>query len=172
MPRRTRGPAPLPVKKLRELTLAGATAAGRAQYLSAASGLVRSGGELYVVADDEQYLARFGATGARPGRLLRLFEGALPEAPRARKKRKADLEILLRLPAMTGCRHGALLALGSGSKKRRRRGALLPLDAMGKVRGARVRPVDAAPLYARLAREFDELNLEGGWVHRGPYPCA
>jgi hypothetical protein len=57
-----------------------------------------------------------------------------------------------------------LLALGSGSKKQRCRGALLPLTAGGTL-GRTVRAVDASPLFARLGREFNDLNLEGGWVH-------
>jgi hypothetical protein len=124
---------------------------------------VRSGGELYVVADDELHLGRFAIHGNRPGALLRLFAGELPTRPRARKQRKADLEILLRLPPLRGHRHGALLALGSGSRKQRRRGALLGLDARGRAR-ERVSMVDAAPLYERLERDFDELNLEGAWI--------
>jgi hypothetical protein len=156
--------APLPARRLRELDLEEPPGAGEPAYLSAASGLVHTGAGLYVVSDDEQHLGCFDADGAAPGTLLRLFEGDLPRQLKARKKRKADLEILLRLPPAPGHSHGALLALGSGSKKRRRRGVLLPLDAHGKVRG-KVIDVDASPLYERLEREFDDLNLEGGWIH-------
>ncbi|MEJ0098763.1 MAG: hypothetical protein WDO12_03085 [Pseudomonadota bacterium] len=136
---------------------------GRPAYLSATSGLVRSGDELYVVADDELFLGRFATTGSAPGELLRLFAGDLPEKLKPRKKEKPDLEILLRLPRFTGHEHGALLALGSGSRKPRRRGALLPLDADGHVTGA-VGEIDAAPLFEQLQKRFDDLNLEGAWV--------
>jgi len=44
-----------------------------------------------------------------PGRLHRLFEGELPDKPKARKTAKPDLEALARLPAFHGCPHGALL---------------------------------------------------------------
>ena len=154
---------PLQVRVLRQLDLSHPPDTGRPAWLSAASGLVRCGGELYVAADDELSLGRFAATGSRPGSLLRLFEGRLPLHKQVRKKRKADLEILLRLPALAGLPHGALLALGSGSSPRRRRGALVPLDARGRARGA-AQAVDAAPLSAQLTREFDDLNLEGGWL--------
>lgn len=153
--------APLRPRKLRDLDLKTPAAPGRPLFLSAASGLVRSGSALYVVADDELHLGCFGATGS--GTLLRLFDGELPDKLKARKKRKADLEILLRWPESPDHPHGALLALGSGSRAQRRRGALLTLDRRGHVRGA-VTPIDAAPLYAVLEREFDDLNLEGGWV--------
>lgn len=174
--------APLQVRVLRQLDLSHPPDTGRPAWLSAASGLVRCGGELYVAADDELSLGRFAATGSRPGSLLRLFEGRLPLRKQARRKRKADLEILLRLPPLGGLTHGALLALGSGSSPRRRRGALVPLDARGRARGA-AQSVDATPLFAQLAREFDDLNLEGGWLdedslcllqrgHRGGSPNA
>jgi hypothetical protein len=147
----------------RELGLAVAPGAERPSFLSAASGLVRSGDELYVVADDELHLGRFAATGARLGTLVRLFEGRLPREAKARKKRKADLEILLRLPELPTHPRGALLALGSGSTTSRRRGALVELDWRGHARGAG-KPIDASPLFERLEREFNDLNLEGGWI--------
>jgi hypothetical protein len=155
---------------------------GRPAFLSSASGLVRAGGELYVVADDALQLGCFAVAGSQPGRLLRLLPGRLPAGFKARKARKADLEILLRLPPWPMHPRGALLALGSGSGPRRQRGALVKLDARGRARGAAL-VVDAAPLLAQLAREFDDLNLEGGWVdgdslcllqrgHRGGSPNA
>ncbi len=151
------------VCRLRELDLVRHPESGRPAYLSAASGLVRSGEELYVVSDDELFLGRFAARGSAPGELLRLFPGDLPDEPRSRKKQKPDLEILLRLPPIVGYEHGALLALGSGSKKPRRRGALLSLDEQSHVAGT-ASEIDAAPLFDRLQKRFDDLNLEGAWV--------
>ena len=173
---------PLRVRTSRTLDLRHAPDIGRPAFLSSASGLVRSGSELYVVADDALQLGCFAAAGSQPGRLLRLLEGRLPVAFKARKQRKADLEILLRLPPLPTHPRGALLALGSGSGARRRRGALVALDARGRAHGAAV-AVDAAPLFARLQREFYDLNLEGGWLdgnslfllqrgHRGGSPNA
>lgn len=158
-------PKPLALRKLRALDLAHSES-GSSPYLYAASGLVASGGELYVVADDEMHLARFPAVGDAPGTLLRLLPGDLPQVAAARKRDKADFEILLRLPALPGYPCGALLALGSGSRPVRERGALLALDETGRVRGDAVE-VNAAPLYRCLSGESGRLNLEGGWLHGG-----
>jgi hypothetical protein len=157
--------AALLLRRLRELNLDAASAPGRPGYLSAASGLVVTGGELYVVADDELHIGRFPLTGPAPGTLQRVFGGELPAGRKLRKKRKPDLEVLALLPASEWCAYGALLALGSGSRPTRCRGALLPLDAQGHA-GAAVE-IDAAPLFMALEREFGVLNLEGGWV-QGP----
>ncbi len=56
-------------------------------HLSAASGLVRVGERLYVVADDEVHLGVFDSSAMHaPGALLRLLEGDLPHDKGARKK--------------------------------------------------------------------------------------
>ena len=47
-------------------------------HLSAASGLVRVGGRLYLVADDEHHLGTVAADGAGWVRLHRLLAGDLP----------------------------------------------------------------------------------------------
>jgi hypothetical protein len=99
-----------------------------------------------------------------PGTLLRVFPGELPDKKKPRKKRKPDLEVLLRLPTFASCPHGALLALGSGSTAQRYRAVLVPLGKHGEVSAA-PRMLDASALYELLAQQFDELNLEGGWVH-------
>jgi len=117
--------------------------------VSAASGLVRRGDELFVVADDELALARYGLDGAPRGS-LRLFDGELPRAHAQRKRAKPDLEALVDLE------DGRMLALGSGSTEQRARGALIEGDA--------VRVVDLRPLYDVLAQRFDRLNIEGASV--------
>lgn len=151
------------IRLIRRLDLATATGSGRRAWLSAASGLVRVGDEFCVVADDELHLGRFTTDPARPGRTLRLFAGELPRNALKRKKRKPDLEVLLRLPPVRDLPQGALLALGSGSRVRRQRGALLALGTRGRVT-ARPRVIDASDLFRRLSRSFADLNLEGGWV--------
>ncbi len=148
---------------VRKLDLVAGPAPGRPAWLSAASGLIRTADEFCVVADDELHLGRFTLDSRRPGQLLRLFPGNLPGRLKKRKKYKPDLEVLLRLPASADWPHGALLALGSGSGAHRCRGALLELGARGRVVG-RPRSIDAAALFARLSRSFEDLNLEGGWV--------
>lgn len=153
----------LHLTKLRDLTLIAGSDPQRPAWLSAASGLVRAGQHLYVVADDELHLGLFKLDSTAPGELLRVFPGELPDKQKPRKKHKPDLEVLLRLPVFGLYPHGALLALGSGSTERRYRGVLVPLGAQGEVRGA-PRVLDASALYESLAREFDELNLEGAWI--------
>lgn len=117
--------------------------------LAAASGAVIAGATLHVVADDELDLARYGLDGAPRGR-TRLFPGELPEAHEARKAAKPDLEALVAWPG------GALVALGSGSRPTRCRGARV--DRGGVVE------LDLRPLYERLLGELPELNIEGGAV--------
>ncbi len=117
--------------------------------VSAASGLVCVGDELFVVADDELVLVRYGQDGRKRGE-LRLFAGELPREHAARKRAKPDLEALVELG------DGRLLALGSGSEHTRMRGVI--------VAGERVRTVELAPLFDALARRFDRLNVEGASV--------
>ncbi len=135
-------------------------------FLSAASGLVRVGAHLYVVADDELDLGVFAAAGSRPGRFHKLFAGKLPDKKKARKKHKPDLEALCLLPPARGHKDGALLLLGSGSRDNRRRAALLPLDADGALVGA-PELLDLTPLYRPLEARLEKLNIEGAVV-RGP----
>lgn len=158
-----RAGAPLVARSLRALGLGGAAGL---DHLSAASGLVVVGRYLYVVADDEHHLAIFERGDPGPGRLVRMFEGDLPRCRKDHKDRKAakpDLEALLELPPGAGLPHGALLALGSGSRPQRRRGALLGLGADGGLDGSR-RLIDLEPLYAGLAPHIDHLNIEGAFI--------
>ena len=84
--------------EIRELDLAAPSAPGRPSHLSAASGLVRVNSLIYVIADDEVHLGVFRLDSAEPGQLIRLFDGALPDAKAERKKRKPDLEAFTLLP--------------------------------------------------------------------------
>lgn len=148
---------------LRHLSLApGQHPMGRL-HLSAASALVRCGGHLYVVADDELHLGIFAEGDAAPGQLLRLFAGELAEEKAERKAQKPDMETLALLPVMPGYPHGALLALGSGSKPNRQQAVLLMLDAQGAVQGA-PRLIDLRALYQPLHAQFADLNIEGAFL--------
>lgn len=149
--------------KVCELNLSAAPAAGRPLHLSAASGLVCVHSFNYVVADDELHLGVFRTTSSEPGHLIRLFDGELPAPKSDRKKQKPDFEALTKLPAYGDYPHGALLALGSGSRRNRRMGALLQLDAQGAVRGS-PRVVDLSPILASLDDKFPALNIEGAVV--------
>ena len=144
--------------------MARAAGAGRPRHLSAASGLVRVGNYTYVVADDEHHLGVFSADNHRcAGRLLRLRRGTLPLDKAARKRRKPDFEALLALPPFGTYQHGALFALGSGSKPNRRGSVLLALNADGSTRGP-PRPIGLMNWFTRLQREFREVNLEGAFI--------
>src|SRR5262245_32776041 len=121
---------------------------GGTTHLSAASALVRVGESLYVVADDQAYLARFAGDGSSPGEIITLFDEDWPEKKKARKKEKADLESLAYLPPSEDFPHGALFALGSGSRKKRMRGALLPATAGGGWKPPQI--VDLSALFAPL----------------------
>lgn len=148
---------------VRELVVEDAAGTAGQSHLSAASGLVQLGQRLFVVADDEHHLAMFHQCNREPGRLVALFDGELPLRHKARKAAKPDCETLLVLPEFAGCPHGALLAMGSGSRPTRQRGALLALDAAGEIQGA-ARTVDLAPLLAPLHELMADLNIEGAFV--------
>lgn len=148
--------------KIRELDIE--ASAGRPRsYLSAASGLVGAGPYLYVVADDELELGVFRIDEEGPGRLIRLFDGTLPPLNPERKKQKPDLETLTLLPPFRNFPNGALLALGSGSKRNRRRSAVFGLDAQGAVQGL-ARVLDLSPIFDPLGGAFPALNIEGAVV--------
>jgi hypothetical protein len=132
-------------------------------WLHATSGLVCIGHHAYVVADDEHHLGHFRLDTPAPVELLRLFPGKLPRDKGKRKKAKPDLETLVLLPALELFPHGALLALGSGSRPTRNRGTLLGLDRNGKVLGSPLE-LDLTSLYAPLQQHFAGLNIEGAFV--------
>jgi hypothetical protein len=144
--------------KIRDLDLAPSSA--RRSHVSAASGLVRAGNRLYVVADDELHLGVFSLDANVPGRTIRLFPGELPEPKDERKRLKPDLETLMLLPSCTEFPAGAMIALGSGSKRNRRLGAVLLLDDRGSIDGE-PRTVDLSALYEPLEDRFGGLNVEG-----------
>jgi hypothetical protein len=155
---------------LRELTLTPASHPHQRGWISAASGLVCVGNWAYVVADDEQHLARLrwnspaASDEAEPLQLTRLFDGELPADAKQRKKAKADLETLVLLPAGKHLPHGALLAIGSGSKPNRCRGQVLPMTANGEIAVAARHTLDLHEWYQPLHKYFDDLNIEGAFV--------
>jgi hypothetical protein len=150
--------------RLRDLDLEDSADARSPRHLSAASGLTCLGSFLYVVADDELHLGVFPLADNAPGSLLRLFPGELPMDKADRKKQKPDLEAIAELPPFGNYPHGALLAFGSGSKKKnRRRGVLLGLDARGAINCPPL-IVDFSQLFAELDRRLPALNIEGAFA--------
>lgn len=150
------------IEHLRDLTLQRPTHTPGQWHLSAASGLVCAHGRAYVMGDDEHALAVFSDVGT-PGRTVPLFEGKLPAGKKARKRRKPDTETLLHLPARRAWPHGALLALGSGSRPNRLRGAVIKLGPAGEPQPP-AQLLDLASLYAPLVERFDDLNIEGAFI--------
>ena len=155
------------LEKLRILDLAESSRAGRPAHVSAASGLVRAGGNLYIVADDENHLAIFPEAGDAPGTFTRLLPGSLPLDHEARKRNKPDFEALVRLPAFGDKPGGALFALGSCSRRQRCSGVLLGLDERGQLTKARDL-IDLGPLYEALGGRVGQLgiglNIEGALI--------
>jgi hypothetical protein len=151
------------LKKIRELNLTAPSRPGRPSHMSAASALVVVKSFQYVVADDELHLGVFPAQGTAPGQLFRMFEGNLPRDKSDRKKVKPDLEALVLLPSFSDLAHGALLAVGSGSRGNRMQGVLLALDRQGALRGE-PRLIDLSPLFGAIEKHVDDLNIEGAVV--------
>jgi hypothetical protein len=150
-------------RKLRDLTLDAARGARGGHYVSAASGLARTGRRIYVAADDERELAVFPAAGDEPGRLVRFLPGDLPADPEQRKRDKPDVEALALLPPHPGAADGALLALESGSKPNRRAGVWWALDRQGELTGE-PRRLQLGALYESLEADIPDLNVEGATV--------
>jgi hypothetical protein len=150
----------LGARKLRELTI-DREGPGR-DYVSSASGLVRAGETIYVVADDERGLGVFPAKGDAPGRLVPFLPGELPTDSAQRKSEKPDMEALALLPPAEHA-PGGLLALESGSKPNRRGGVLWSLDQRSALAGEPQR-LDLTDLYLGLEVEIPDLNIEGATV--------
>lgn len=152
---------------LRDLRLLPGAHPREQAHLSAASGLVRAGRYLHVVADDEHHLATLDlkASGSEL-QLFRFRAGDLPVDAHERKRLKPDLEALAMLPPAPGWPHGALLALGSGSRPQRQQAFWVALDEDGRVTPP-ARAVDLSLLHAPLRERFADLNIEGAFVSEG-----
>ena len=154
---------PLQVREVGTLDLEAPSGPGGSSHVAAASGVVRRGEYVYVIADDELCLAVFDATSAEPGRLERVLSGTMPAEQRARSEAKPDLEALTTLPPFEGRPYGALLGLGSGSEPSRDRGFAWALGADGSLEGTPIE-LDLAPLYTLLRERLHTLNVEGAAV--------
>lgn len=131
--------------------------------LTAASGLVRVGDFLYVIGDDENHLGVFLHAKDAPGSVHPLFPGTLPEEKKERKRRKPDMEAITYLPSQR-----LLIAIPSGSKPNRNRGALVRVDPQGAIFGATT-ILDLEWLYQWLRKHFDPPNIESMALVRGNF---
>ena len=147
--------------RLRQLTLNPAHHPRGLPHLAAASGLVCAHGRAYVLGDDEHHLAVFRDRHS-PGQLHRVRRGHPPADAAQRKRVKPDFESLLLVPAR-GRQPSALLALGSGSRRLRDGGVLIPLRPGGEPE-SRVVPLNLAPLYAVLRQRLGAINIEGSFI--------
>lgn len=137
--------------------------------LSAASGLVIVGDYFYVIADDDLHISVFSLRDEQFHQRIPLFNKQIALHLQEqmctdsimRKKHKPDLEALAWLPEMPDFPHGALLALGSGSKRNRQRAVIIPFQADGSV-STQTTIWDLSALYASLP--VDDLNIEGAFI--------
>lgn len=132
---------------------------GEHAFISSASGLVRLGDVICVIADDAHHLAIFQLDTKAPGQLSRLLPGDLPDDAAARKAVKPDFEILLQLPVSPKVPGFRLLTMGSGSTEHRMRGAIIELSPDGVQAGVKI--LDLHPLFIALALHCPDINLEG-----------
>jgi hypothetical protein len=151
------------LKEIKQLLLTQPSQVNRPAHLSAASGLVKQGRWLYVVADDELHIAKFNLDGEKPGSLFRCFDGELPLETEERKAQKPDVEVLTLIQQLDNPKQTALLAMGSGSKKNRRLSAIIPLDNQGNI-SAPAQIVDLENFYGFLKDEIGALNIEGATI--------
>lgn len=149
----------LPVTQVSDLRLARAAGASNDRKVEAASGLAILDGTVYVIADDEVYLAIFRNMGTDKGETIRLLDVEVSRDRKERKKHKPDLESLTPLQPFGEYAHGGLIALGSGSAAERHWAAFAALDGSGGV--SSVLQLDAGPLMKELDRRVPKLNLEG-----------
>jgi hypothetical protein len=127
--------------------------------ISSASGLVKIGPRLFIIADDELTLAEYTENGERIGTYPIPGE-ALPSEHRARKKKKPDFESLFFLDALHWAPGGALVAWPSFSEPTRAKVAVFPLAAgSGRVCPAEVYVLGS--FAKKVATILAEPNLEG-----------
>lgn len=137
-------------------------------HLSAASGLVKIGKWLFIVADDEKHIAVFNGEGDSSGIAHPIMAGELPLDTEARKRVKHDFEAIAQVPNSKKLPYGGLLILGSGSKKQREQGVIIPflapptdskIPALGEAC-----IIDLDPIYDALKDEPGKTNIEGAII--------
>jgi hypothetical protein len=122
-------------------------------FIAAASGLCLVDETFYIVADDDLSLLALPAGLDKKGKLITLFEGALPDDLKERKKVKPDIESIVYLPLQK-----SLLCLPSGSQPNRFQGALVTLL------DREVQKITFKNVFLELVTHFTELNIEGAVI--------
>lgn len=149
----------IPMERVRGLKLAEPAGPDDSRRVQAASGLVIVDETLYVVSDDQLYLAIFPDMGRGEGKVVSLLEGHLPKSQSERKEDKPDLESLSPLAPFDRFSNGGLLTFGSGSSDKRVHGAFAAFADDGTVDDVVL--LDVRPLLEVLHERIPGLNLEG-----------
>lgn len=129
----------------------------------AASGLVKSGNDFFVVADDDLSLFQFNFEGVTKVDSIPLKSGVLADDPKERKRQKPDWESLIKLEVAPD--ENILLAIPSGSTENRMMGAYVKLNYHGQIIPTQ-NPVQVSfsQLFSELKTKIPDLNLEGACV--------
>ncbi len=156
------------LNEVKDLILAEPLGANPHAHLSAASGLVKIGKWLFIVADDEKHMVLVDSEEACDSISYPIMEGELPLDSEARKKVKHDFEAIVHVPSNQEFPFGGLLILGSGSKKQREQGVIIPFlaaptDTQVPTLGE-VRIIDLDPIYDALKDEPGKTNIEGAVI--------
>ena len=150
------------IEKVRELVIE-PLGENRPAFVTSASGLVRLGNRIYIVADDELHLAVFDVKSSQPGSWIRLLPGLLPSDYKERKKLKADLETITRIQPDVFAAAGALLVMPSMSRANRVTGAMIKLEkhlVVNEFNDSPI-PIDFSDIRNKLKESIDGLNVEG-----------
>lgn len=155
--------AVLPIRLTKVLELDQALPDGRA-HVSAASGLVQIGDTLVVALDDEHHIGLFPRGGSGAGRAVRILPGDLPASSAERKRRKPDLEAVVRIDRDDPDDADIVVAFGSGSAAHRSRAVVLTITDDGDLGAAHGAVLDLDALYSGLRTEVEDLNIEAAVV--------
>ena len=132
------------------------------RWISAASGLVKKGENIFVIADDRQELALFNLSAPGLAELITFDSTPLSEAKAERKAQKNDWESLLTI-VIDG--QETLLAVPSGSTDLRNTAVIADLSIVdGSVNVSKVRKISCKGLFEELKKRIEDLNIEGATI--------
>lgn len=156
------------LEKVRELNLKKSLEQGRGAFVSAGSGLVKKGEELFVAADDETALFSFKVSDKEVAVASQMMP-PLSADRNTRAKTKPDFEALVDLDKEHWPPHGALIAWPSSSGVQRMKAVVVPFKTEREL--SNPIEVNILPLAYMMTQEFKqeakELNIEGLMVRDG-----